>query len=621
MIVSRHSFDEVVAKLSCPGQYGLDSETTGLELSDRLFSIILADDSQGYYFNFNAGLDHLGGSAPDELTLPRAWVLKLAPILEETSSLFFLHNAKFDLTMLSKEGLEVLGSVHCTQGTERLIRNNYLGGKPYSLDACAKRRGLAKDSSVDAYIKKHKLTSKVRIPGKDKAIERKHFDKVPFDVIVPYAEQDAVLARVIGLDQLKEIQKIDHTAPATAPPLQQVLANEYKLTKTCYRMEREGIRIDRPYVERALAATQKSVEIFKKDFAKLTGIEYENSPTTIKEAFKRAGIDLPLTQKGNICTNKEVLDALENPIADKIREIRGAEKLASTYYSSFLYFADHADMVHANIRQGGTETGRFSYSDPNLQNLPKEDEPEDKDKPFIVRKSFVPLNEDFCFVPIDFKQQEFRMMLDYAGERELIDAVMAGADVHEATAELVGTTRKYAKTINFGLLYGMGAPKLARALKISLSEAYELRARYFAKLPKVQRFIRTVMNTGESRGYIWNWFGFRNHISSPEYAYILPNHLIQGGCAQVIRVAMPRIEEHIRSNKLRSTMLAQVHDELLFQVHRSEVHHVPEFQKIMEDVYKPRNGLYLHCSVEHSLKSWGKWDQRKGYPDALSVPA
>lgn len=617
MIVSQRNFDSVVDKLSWSGEYGLDTETTGLELSDRLFSVILSDETQGYYFNFNSSPDHLGGLPDADFILPTAWLPRLSPILENPDSIFFLHNAKFDLMMLSKEELEVLGTVHCTQVAERLIKNNLLGGKPYSLDACAKRRGLEKDSSVDAYIKKHKLTSKVKIPGKDKLMERKHFDKVPFDVIAPYATQDAVITRIIGFKQLQEIQELDATAPRTAPPLSQVLANEYPLTKVCYRMEREGIHIDKRYAQKALEFTLNEVHRFKMEFSVLTGVQYENSAAAIKKAFDAVGIELPLTQKGNICTNKQVLDELDNPIADKIREIRGAEKLASTYYSSFLYFADSRDLIHANIRQGGTETGRFSYSDPNLQNLPKEDEPEDRDKPFIVRKSFTPIDEDYCFVPIDYKQQEFRLMLDYAGEKELIDAVMAGADVHTATAELLGISRKFAKTINFGLIYGMGTPKLARSLGIPLKDAYELKAGYFSKLPRVQKFIRDVMHTGESRGYIWNWFGFRNHISSPEYAYILPNHLIQGGCASVIRIAMVRIDAYMRANKLRSRMLAQVHDELLFQMHRQELRHIPVFKDIMEGVYSTRNGLKLECSVEHSYKSWAKFDQLPGAPSAV----
>lgn len=602
-----------MSRFSRPGHYGLDTETTGLGLRDSLFSIILADEHQGVYFNFNHAADHLGNFSPLEVTIPRAWLGDMAPIFENPESTFYIHNAKFDLSMLAKEELEVLGTVHCTLAFERVIKNNFMD---YSLEACAKRRGLEKDSRVEEYIRKHKLVTKVRVPGKDKAVELWHFDKVPFDIIAPYGERDAVLHRAIGVNQLEQLAALDRDKPVAAPSLAPLMRNERQLTKVCYRMEKAGIRVDRRYVQSALTFTQKAAEAAQANFAEMTGIPYENSPTTIKAAFEKFGIALPLTPTGKPCTKKEVLDAMENPLADKIREIRTHEKLCSTYYSSFLYHADENDLVHANIRQAGTETGRFSYSDPNLQNLPKEDDEADKLKPFTVRKSFVPGNSDYCFVPIDFKQQEFRMMLDYAGERALIDEIMAGADVHDATAKLLGISRKYAKTINFGLLYGMGNDKLAKALKITVRDARDLRYAYFDKLPNVQAFIRNVMRTGESRGYVWNWLGYRNHISAAEYAYVLPNHVIQGGCAQVLRLAMVRLDAYIRRYCLRSQMLIQVHDELLFQMHKNEFEHVDKLREIMETVYVPKNGMYLQCSVEHSWKSWGKCDMKSGGPFA-----
>jgi DNA polymerase-1 len=608
VLVSRSNFDLMVAKLSVSGLYGLDTETFGLARTDRLFSIIFADELQGYYFNFQPypGLS-------EEWVLPRAWVGALSKSLYNPESTFFIHNAKFDMGMLAREGVWIKGKVHCTQSIERVIRNNLLGGKPYSLESCAERRGLKKDDSVEKYIKEHKLSTKVKVPGKDKLIERKHYDKVPWEIITKYGETDATLVRAIGIDQLKQIAKIDQESALNHPRLVVLVENELELTKVCFDMEETGIRIDRPYVERALEYELKQAESAEKDFKALTGVEFQDSAIVFKEAFKKLGIELPLTKTGKPSTRKEVLEELDNPIAEKIREVRKHAKLASTYYSSFLYFADKEDRVHANIRQGGTETGRFSYSDPNLQNLPKEDEEEDRLKPFHVRRSFIP-DPDCCFVPIDYKQQEFRMMLDYAGEKALIDAVMDGMDVHDATGELLGISRKPAKTLNFGLLYGMGNGSLAKKLKLPLNEAKELKEAFFGKLPKVKRFIHGVTSTGLARGYIYNWFGFRNHLFSPEYAYILPNHLIQGGCAQVIRRALVLLFEYIIKQELKTRILTQVHDELLFQIPRREIYVVPELQKLMEDVYQPKNGMKLLCSVEHSWKSWGKFDQEKGYP-------
>jgi DNA polymerase-1 len=611
VLVSRNDFKSVVGQLSRSLDYGLDTETTGLSLSDRLFSIILADEHQSYYFNFLARADHRGTKPPLEYILPNLWLSEMASILDNPESSFYIHNAKFDMAMLAKEDLYISGDVHCTLAMERVLRNNYL---KYDLESCAARRGLMKDGAVEEYIKKNKLITKSFVPGKAKAYEKWHFDQVPFDIISVYGENDARLHRAIGRDQLTSMAALEAARPVIAPSYLPLMENEKRLTKACFKMEQAGIKIDRRYTQEAMTFTMEKAKVAVKEFTDLTGVGYDDSAAVFKEAFKRAGIDLPLTKTGRPSTAKDVLDSLENPIADKIREIRTLEKLCSTYFSSFLHYADSDDLIHANIRQGGTETGRFSYSDPNLQNLPKEDEEDDRDKPYHVRRCFVPRNADRCFVPIDFKQQEFRMMLDYAGELELIDAVNQGQDVHDATAELMGVPRKFAKTLNFGLLYGMGAPKLAKNLKISLSDSYELRALYFSKMPRVQKLIRGVMNTGEKRGYIWNWFGFHNHLSSPEYAYVLPNHLIQGGCAQVIRIALVRLDEFIVNNKLSTDIVCQVHDEILFEVPRNELQYVPILQATMEGVYKGKNGMRLDCSVEHSWKSWGKFDQQKGCP-------
>lgn len=616
MIVTQKNFEEVVRKLQRSGEYGLDTETTGLKQSDKLFSIIFADDDDGYYFNFNDTADHLGAFAPGETILPRQWAELLGPIVENKDSLFFAHNAKFDLRMLAKEGLHVLGTLHDTEVLERVIKNNYIGHKPYSLDSVSKRYGCNKSAAVDDYIKAHGLITKVKVPGKKKIFEEKHFDRVPFSLMAEYGTNDAVITRKIGQAQRAKLALIDYETPPGRPLHGPLVANEYRLTKACFRIERTGIKINREYTEKALAHAQAESKAKALEFEEMVGLPFDDTASSIAAAFQKSGIELPKTRTGKPCTNKQVLDDLDNPVADKIREIRGLDKLVSTYYSSFLYMAGSDDIIHANMRQGGTETMRFSYSDPNLQNIPKEDDDEDRLKPFIVRKCFQPLNPEWCYVPIDFKQQEYRMMADYAGETSLIDAIMAGEDVHDATARMLGVTRKQAKTLNFGLLYGMGGAKLARALGLPLEEAIYLRAKYFAKLPAIKRFVKNVMANGEQRGYIFNWFGFRSHIAAKEYAYVLPNHIIQGGCAQVVRIAMVQIDDYIRRYALRSRAVVQVHDELLFQMHKSELHHVPEFKKIMENIYQPRNGMLLECSVEHSWDSWGKWDMTKGLPVA-----
>jgi len=195
MIVSNENFDRVVEKLSRPGQYGLDTETFGVDFDDRLFSIIIADADDCYYFNFLTTPDHNGRMPPEEFTLVGKIPL-LVPIFDRVDSLFFLHNAKFDLQKLRLEGIEVKGRVHCTMATERLIYNHYLD---YSLDACARRRGLEKDKTVEEYIKKFNL---YEVKNGEK---KPRFDLVPFFIMSTYGQRDARLAYQIGIDQRREL--------------------------------------------------------------------------------------------------------------------------------------------------------------------------------------------------------------------------------------------------------------------------------------------------------------------------------------------------------------------------------------------------------------------------------
>jgi DNA polymerase-1 len=602
MQVRRSQLRQVISELSKPGEYGLDTETSGVRWKDRLFSIIIANHTESFYFNYLRYHD-----VEEDLILDPATIKDLQTIFDNVDSTFYISNAKFDLSMLRKEGLDVHGTVFCTNALGRVLRNNYADG--YSLETSAARLGWKKDDAVEEYIKKHKLWTKESVPGKKLEWKNKQFDKVPYPVMSKYAEMDARLHHDLGRYIRQELKR---PSVHGAPSLDQVTENEIELTRVCFEMEWTGIKINPDYTRGALEYENGLLFLAKKDFQKETGVEFIDSNKLLADVFTKLGEKYPVTEKGNPSFTDYVLEDLGTPLAQAIQRIRYHEKRAGTYYSSFLYFKDDLDVIHPNMRQGGTETGRFSYSDPNLQNVPKEDEEEDKDKAYVVRGCFVP-REDYVFVMIDYQQQEFRLMLDYAGEKKLIEEIMNGADVHQATADLLGIPRKHAKTINFGLLYGMGTEKLARALDLSVNDARSLKDLYFAKLPRVENFIAQVSGRGKARGFIWNWAGRRCYISNREWAYILPNHLIQGGGADVIKFAMPKIARYL-ANK-QSRMLLQVHDELLFEVHKSELDIVPHLKSVMEDIYTPRNGMFLKCSVDHSWKSWGNPDKEKGMPE------
>jgi DNA polymerase-1 len=204
------------------------------------------------------------------------------------------------------------------------------------------------------------------------------------------------------------------------------------------------------------------------------------------------------------------------------------------------------------------------------------------------------------------------MMLDYAGQADLIEEIKQGKDVHQATADLVGVTRSAAKTLNYALLYGVGNEKLSGMLGISFNEARDIKNRYFSALPGIKDFVRTAMEVARERKFVRSWAGRVFLFPEEDFFYKAPNKVIQGGCADVLKIAMVKLEAFLKPYK--SHMKLQIHDELLFGVHKSETHIVPEIVRIMENVYIPMNHMPLTCSVSWSSTSWGTPDKIKGYP-------
>jgi DNA polymerase-1 len=350
------------------------------------------------------------------------------------------------------------------------------------------------------------------------------------------------------------------------------------------------------------------------------------------------GCKYPKTEKGNACFNEGVLDQLTGPLGEIIKDYRHGYKKANTYYANYLYLADSRDdCIHENFRQGGTSFGRMSCSDPNLQNCNKVEESEEK---YLVRRCFVP-RDGFTFFMLDYQAQEYRLMADYAGEMDLIEQVIGGLDLHQATANMMGVTRKEAKTINFSLLYGSGIAKLAMSLfnpsvdeevlkKIQkyafeqrsvdrigtllsldratvihnleeLDKAKAMKDLYFSKLPKVEQFISQVKAVAITRGFVCNWMGRKSHFPDPKWAYKAPNALIQGGSADIVKKAMVDIHEFLRNKKSR--MVLQVHDEIIFEIPKEEYSIVPELKRIMEDAY-PHKYLPMKVEVDYSETSW-----------------
>ena len=202
MLVRKENFREIISYLAKSGDYGLDTETFGLEETDRLFSIIISDEFNDYYFNFYYGRDYIGSKFPDFAILPRTYLKYFNQVFSNVDSTWYIHNAKFDMQKLWLDDMEIAGRVVCTQAMERLIRNDLMS---YSLNNVAKLYGVVKDDKVEACIAENKLYTMIKTPGKATKQKNKHFEKVPLEIIVPYGEKDARITRTIGRKQLETL--------------------------------------------------------------------------------------------------------------------------------------------------------------------------------------------------------------------------------------------------------------------------------------------------------------------------------------------------------------------------------------------------------------------------------
>lgn len=590
MLVSRSNFKSAVEHIASKDYLSLDCETTTLSPYNggQLFLICIRCDDERFTFNFYDGKDHLGGS------VDKQYVLDLSQVgsLIRNPSTIFIHNAKFDLHFLKSAGLDLTPNkftIHCTAAIGRVCRNDR---KKYDLNILGTEIGFPKMGDVSTYISKHKLYSWQTFPGKKKRSKQKYFYLVPMDILVPYVERDAEVAFALGMHQIEFIRKNES--------LKKVFKQERQLTKVLLQMEEHGVHMDKNYTESALLYERQNLTRHKENFRKLSGEEFVPSTKVFHKVFTNAGELIYTTAKGNPSFTDDILDRYKSPIAQEVRDVREADKKAGTYYGSFLSLMDKNNIIHTNFKQYGAATGRFSCTEPNLQNIPKPDEDKVDTSKFQVRGCFTP-RPDYSFVMIDYNQMEYRLMLDYANEVSLIKKVMDGMDVHVATAEALSVLRKEAKTINFMLLYGGGIDALAAALGVTTHEAYLKRERYFRVLTNVQKFIREVIQRARARGYVFNWLGRRCYIDN-HHTYKAPNYIIQGGCADIVKQGMLRLAEFLENK--RSRMVLQVHDEIIFEVHKNEMDIVPNLKKIMEDVYKPMNGMFLTCGVDYSTTSW-----------------
>lgn len=580
MLVTDKNLESCISKIKEAKYCSLDTESTGLEIHgrDNLFAISICTDlHEVFYFDFRN-------------YSPRSALKELSKALKPPK-LVFLANAKFDMHLLHKEGVTIDSDVCDVLILDKLIYNSHA---EYSLKAVASRWGESKSEEVDKYIKDNDLYE-VRDGTKSP-----RFDLVPRDILQEYAEKDAYITLKIAEKQLAKVAEMDASFPDSK--LSQVVAFEGLVTKTCFKIEQTGMKIDRDYILRAIDFEKNRAINLLSRYKELTGYDFIDSNKHIAHVFSLFGLKGGITEKGNPSFTKNNIGKINHEIARIIESYRDSVKRVSTYYEAFLKSATNEDRVHPNIRQAGADTFRFSVTSPALQTLNKKD-----DGIFKVRNCFV-ASEGFKLVAVDFAQQEYRLTADYAGETELINSIKSGIDVHTATAQMMGTDRTTAKTLNFMLLYGGGTQKLADSLKISFEEADKLKKAYFRNLPNISRLIKKASSTAKTRGWIYNTGGYRLQFSDPQFAYKATNYLIQSSGAYIMRQALVHLQEYLIPFKSRIVMT--IHDEILFEVHEDELDIIPHLRSIMRESYTPKNGLGMDTSLAIGDR-WGELHEQE----------
>ena len=535
--------------------------------------------------------------APDQI--PRDRVLELLkPLLEDGKVLKVGQNLKYDRGILANYGIELRGIAFDTML------------ESYILDSVAGRHDM--DSLSDRWLK-HKTITFEEIAGKGK--NQLTFNQIALEEAGRYAAEDADVTLQLHLKMWPELQQNEG-------PLNVFKNIEMPLVPVLSRVERNGVKID-PAVLHAHSQeiAKRLIELEKKAYD-IAGEEFNlSSPKQLQTIlFEKPGIKpLKKTPGGAPSTSEEVLEelALDYPLPKVILEYRGLAKLKSTYTDKLpLMISPKTGRVHTSYHQAVTATGRLSSTDPNLQNIPVRNEEGRR-----IRQAFI-APEDYLIVSADYSQIELRIMAHLSRDKGLLTAFAEGKDIHRATAaEVFGLPlesvsseqRRSAKAINFGLIYGMSAFGLARQLNIPRKEAQKYMDLYFERYPGVLEYMERTRTQAKEQGYVETLDGRRLYLpdikssngarrAGAERAAI--NAPMQGTAADIIKRAMIAVDGWLLSEKPRVRMIMQVHDELVFEVHKDDLEAVA---KKIHELMESSTTLAVPLLVE--VGSGENWDQ------------
>lgn len=397
---------------------------------------------------------------------------------------------------------------------------------------------------------------------------------------------------------------------------------EMPLVVTLYDMEQRGIRVEREALREYGDELAVRMAALEKEIYRLAGEEFNiNSPKQLGVLlFEKLRLPYGKKTKTGYSTSADVLERLrtEDPIVGLILDYRQVAKLKSTYADGMEVFIREDGRIHGRFHQTITATGRISSSDPNLQNIPIRVELGRR-----IRRAFVP-EPGFVFLDADYSQIELRVLAHMSGDERLIEAYREAQDIHRITASQVFHTpfdevtpqqRSNAKAVNFGIVYGISSFGLGQGLNISKKEAEEYINQYFATYPGVKKYMDELVEQGREEGYVSTLFGRRRPIPEFESANYMQrqfgervamNSPIQGTAADIIKIAMVRVNESLKKKRLKSRLLLQIHDELLVETALDEV---DEVRAVMEE--EMRHAAALKVPLEVDVNQGVSWYEAK----------
>ena len=607
-------FEQMKAEFSASSLIGVDTETDGLDpMQCNLVGICLAsaDDgkvAKGYYIPI-AHTDEIGFPLPAskggnfDFNKAKDWFCAFfadaTPAAgAETPRAFVFHNAKFDLHVLARAFKIPQAVIDKANIIDTLIAAWMLSPG---------QSGLGLDNQVMQRLQ-HEMIPIENLIGRGK--NQITFNRVPVKDATEYGAEDAVYTLRLWEPLRRDLEKLDY--------LKYFFEQEMPLLKVLYQMESVGVAIDVPALKNLEQELASRIEKLEKEICDMAGVEFNiGSPKQLGDVlFDTLG--LPEIKKRS--TDAVVLEELSykapHPIVFAVIEYRELKKMQSTYISVLPTLLNpDTRRIHTSFIQWGTATGRLSSRDPNLQNIPVRSDLGKK-----IRAAFVPQSKDNVILAVDYSQIELRMLAHLSGDSALIESYKEGIDIHARTAaaiygvdiaEVNSDMRRDAKVVNFGVLYGMTAFRLSRDLKIPMSQAKDFITGYFDMYQGVQQYIEDTKAAAHRDGYVETLSGRRRYIAGIDSSDRMESQMaermavntpVQGSAADLIKIAMIRIQKRINEESLPLKMMLQVHDELVFECPRDQVE--PMSQMVKSEM---ENAMQLKVPLVASVGFGENW--------------